>query len=472
MSEKPTKKQDSNPKHRAARALVGDRQKRKEKTVMAVMIVAAVIMVLAAVVVTFWNRWIVEPDIPNTIDADKSPAPVQSGDPGPEAKLDFEAVAPLIGGERKSADFRTILVFGADKTSGLTDTIMVVSYDIANQKATVMSIPRDTLLNVSYRSTSDKLVNAQYNLNGQDENGVEALKEEVSKLIGFMPDYYVMINWELVGQMVEAIGGVWFDVPCHMSYDDGLQDLYIHFEKGYQLLDGKQAMNLVRWRHNNDGTASMGGGSDLSRLNIQHDFLKAVLKQTLQIKNTFRIGQLAELFQKNVVSDLTVENLYWFGSQAIMGGLNVDDVNFVTMPNYGVDIKGTRFRYKVCPVKDQLLTLINESLNPFVQEVTLRQLDLIQISSDGNTLSSTTGRLADPSAGIPPVVATQKPVESTTPVESAAPVESDIPAENDVPIESDTPVESAEIDNVSGENIAPVEGGSGAGFEPEPGEMN
>ena len=451
MSEKPTKRQNGGPRYQAARALAGNQQKRKEKTIMVIMIVAAVIMVMAAIVVTFWTRWIVEPDIPNTIDADKSPAPVQSGNSVPDTKLDFEAVAPLIGGERKSADFRTILVFGADKTSGLTDTIMVVSYDIANQKATVMSIPRDTILNVSYRSTSNKLINAQYKLNGEDESGIEALKGEVSKLIGFVPDYYVMINWELVGQMVEAIGGVWFDVPFHMSYDDGLQDLYIHLEKGYQLLDGKQAMNLVRWRHNNDGTVSPGGGSDLSRLNIQHDFLKAVLKQTLQIKNAFRIGQLATLFRENVVSDLTVENLYWFGSQAIMGGLDVEDVNFVTMPNYGVDIEGAKFRYRICPVKDQLLALINGSLNPFVQDVTLRQLDLIQISSDGNTLSSTTGRLADPSAGIPPVVATPKPVESEAPAESAMPVESDIP------VESDEPVESAEIETIPIESVAPAE---------------
>ena len=389
--------QNKKPKHQAKRVSAKKRQKKKQKTIMLIMVLLVSILALGAIVETFFNRWVVEPEIPNAVGIDI--VVPNSGTTSSDPTLNFDAVAPLIGGERKSEDFRTILVFGTDQTSGLTDTIMVVSYDITNQKATVMSIPRDTILNVSYRGTSNKLVNAQYKLNGRNESGIEALRKEVSKLIGFMPDYYVMIDWELVGQMVEAIGGVWFDVPCHMSYDDDVQDLHIHFEEGYQSLDGKQAMNLVRWRHNNDGTASVGGGSDLSRLKIQHSFLKAVLKQTLQIKNAFRIGQLAELFEENVVSDLTVENLYWFGSQAIMGGLNVDDVNFVTMPNYGVDIKGAKFQYKVCPVKDQLLTLINESLNPFAQDVTLQQLDLIQISSDGNTLSSTTGRLADPSAG-------------------------------------------------------------------------
>lgn len=456
MNEKMIVIQSRKPKYQAKRVQPRNHSKRKKKALLIVMVLLAPILALAVITATFLNRWVVEPEIPNTASTGAS-VPNSNAN----ATLDFDAVAPLISGERKSEDFRTILVFGTDKTSGLTDTIMIVSYDITNQKATVMSIPRDTLLNVSYRSTSSKLINAQYKLNGRGENGIEALKTEVSKLIGFMPDYYVMIDWELVGQMVEAIGGVWFDVPCHMSYDDDVQDLYIHFEEGYQHLDGKQAMNLVRWRHNNDGTASMGGGSDLSRLKIQHNFLKAVLKQTLQIKNAFRIGQLAELFGENVVSDLTVENLYWFASQAIMGGLSVDDVNFVTMPNYSVNIKGVKFRYRVCPAKDQLLTLINESLNPFVQDVTFQQLDLIQISSDGNTLSSTTGRLADPSAGISPAPAKPKSAENDIPNEC------DTSLEDDIPIESDTTVESAKTENVPTESIVPMEGEGEVESEPD-----
>ena len=465
MSKKPTEKQNSRPKHQAKRAPTENKRKKKEKIVMAIMIAAAVVMVLTATVVSLWNRWIVEPDLPSV--SDDQPSPSVSGSPGdigpdttPDATPDIDAVEPLASGERKSDKFRTILVFGEDETSGLTDTIMVVSYDITNQKATVMSIPRDTIINVSYRSTSNKQINAQYKLNGADERGIEALKKEVSKLIGFVPDYYVKINWQLVGQMVDAIGGVNFDVPCHMGYDDPYQNLHIHFEPGYQHLDGENAMNLIRWRDNNDGTASQGGGSDLNRLNIQHNFLKAVLKQTLQIKNLLRIGQLAELFRENVVSDLSVENLYWFGSQAIMGGLSTDDVNFVTMPIYGTNYRHSTYWGRVCPIANQLLTLINESLNPYVQDVTLQQLDLIQISTDGNTLSSTTGRLADPSAGIPPATATPEPVVSNPPVESDPPSESEPPIESDVPVESDA-IESRVPESAApGESAAPeLDGG-------------
>ncbi len=96
----------------------------------------------------------------------------------------------------------------------------------------------------------------------------------------------------------------------------------------------------------------------------------------------------------------------------------------------------------VYPVQGELLTLINESLNPFVEEVTIRQLDLMSVNADGS-LRSSTGRLAAPELGQPPVKETDPPAE-TGPVESA-PVESG-------PVES-SPVESAPVES------GPVESG-------------
>lgn len=372
---------------------------------LAILIVLAVVMALIATVCVLYRVWVVKPTLPSV---DEDPVASQSGEPG----SDVDAVQPKVSGERKSQDYYTILVFGADETSGLTDTMMVVSYDVTNQKASVMSIPRDTLINTAATGISNKQINSVYKRNGSGEEGIAALKNEVSDLVGFVPDYYVKIDWELVGQMVDAIGGVWFDIPYHLDYDDPYQDLYIHFEPGYQYLSGEDAMKVVRWRKNNSWSqyAGEGGGSDINRLNMQHEFLKAVLGQTLQLKNVTKIGELAELFGQNVESDLSIENLFWFGSQAIMGGLNVDDVNFFTMPYRSVD-RG-QYIYRLYPDQNQLLECINEYLNPFVEEVTIRELDLISVSADGNTLSSSTGVLADPSAGIPPKQEDPDPVDS------------------------------------------------------------
>ncbi len=414
-------------------------RKKKEKRIMIIMIVAAVIMVAAAAVVLLVNRLFKEPELP-PVGPTQSDAPNHSPEPGesdePEFKLD--TVEPKVGGERKSAKIFTILIFGSDETSGLTDTMMVATYDVTNQRATVMSLPRDTLINSSARpNISAKKLNAVYNVYGKGDEGIEALKNEVSEIVGFTPDYYVQIDWELVGEMVDAIGGVWFDNPYHMEYYDPYQDLNIYQERGYRFIDGDDAMQIVRWRENNPGVASGGTGSDLDRLNVQHTFLKAVLKETLQIKTLFKVNQLMELFNSRVKSNLALEEMLWFAREAVVGGLQVDDVEFCTMPNvYGSYYQFGRDWYFVCPNQGKLLPLINESLNPFKEEVTIKQLDLMSVSADGS-LRSSTGRLAAPELGEIPVRETPPPEESEAPVESGEPSTSD-------PVESD-PLESGAV---------------------------
>lgn len=427
-------------------------RKRREKRIMAVMVALAVVMVIAASLAMLYRRWVKRPELPGPgPDASVSLPPDASAEP----TLDIDAIEPKVGGERRSKAIYTILIFGSDTTSGLTDTMMVATYDVANQKAAVMSLPRDTLINVR---RWNKSLNAVYSAYKDPDQGVEALKSEVSELVGFTPDYYVQIDWELVGEMVEAIGGVWFDNPYHMEYYDPYQDLNIYQEQGYRKLDGSDAMQIVRWRHNNKnvpynpGVSTAYAASDLERLNVQHAFLKAVLKQTLQIGNITRIGQLIELFNSRVESDLAVENMLWFGQEAVLGGLKVDDVEFFTMPCLGAGPQGSRYYGRVYPNQKELLGLINEKLNPFVEEVTIKQLDLIRVSKDGNTLSSSTGKLADPGAGIPPAVDTPEPTEP--------PVESD-------PIASG-PVESGAIDPDPAESGAIDSPPPSAPAEPDP----
>ncbi len=385
-------------------------KKKRKRIIMALMIVLAAVMVIAAALVLLYNRWVKRPPLPPS----SSQPPVADSnapaDESAEPTLSFDAVEPKVGGERRSDAIFTILIFGSDETSGLTDTMMVATYDVANQKATVMSLPRDTLINSSARpNINAKKLNAVYNVYGQGDEGIQALKNEVSELVGFVPDYYVQIDWELVGEMVDAIGGVWFDNPRHMEYYDPFQDLNIYQEKGYRFLNGNDAMQIVRFRHSNDGNAI----SDLERLEIQHSFLKAVLEQTLQIKNITRIGQLIELFNSRVNSDLAVENMLWFGQEAVLGGLKVDDVEFCTMPNaLGSYYQFGRDWSFVYPVQSQLLSMINESLNPFEEEVTIKQLDLMSVAADGS-LHSSTGRLAAPELGEVPVRETEPPEEAT-----------------------------------------------------------
>lgn len=135
-----------------------------------------------------------------------------------------DGVRPKAGGERKSKDFYTVLILGRDTGGGgNTDTMLLASYDVTNQKATVMSIPRDTMVNVPW---DIKRINSVYNYYGGGEKGIKALYKEIAQLVGFEPDYQVVVEWDAVGEIVKAMGGVYYDVPRNMNYDDPYQDLH------------------------------------------------------------------------------------------------------------------------------------------------------------------------------------------------------------------------------------------------------
>ena len=324
----------------------------------------------------------------------------------PVEEIDWgEGTRPRSDGERKSQDYYTVLILGRDTGGGgNTDTMLLASYDVTNQKATVMSIPRDTMVNVSW---DIKKINSVYNTYGGGDRGIQALYKEISQLVGFEPDYQVIVEWEAVGEIVDAMGGVWFDVPRNMNYDDPYQDLHIHQEKGYRLLTGDDAMQVLRYRHDNDMRYGYPDG-DLGRIKTQQSLLKAMIEQLLQLKNVTKIGDFARAVKNNVTSDLTFEEMLWFGSQAVMGGLKVEDVNFVTMPNTALYVYSRAYprwpQNYVFPKAQELLDIVNNELSPFAEKFTMSNLDIMSLNSDGS-LSSSTGHVEDSKAAVaPPVV--------------------------------------------------------------------
>ena len=340
------------------------------------------------------------PQLPNKGDAQKDPNQTQVDE------IDYgDGVRPKAGGERKSKDFYTVLVLGRDTGGGgNTDTMLLASYDVTNQKAKVMSIPRDTMVNVPW---DVKRINSVYNYYGGGEKGIKALYKEISQLVGFEPDYQVIVEWDAVGAIVEAMGGVYYDVPRNMNYDDPYQDLHIHQTKGYRKLSGSDVMQVLRYRHDTDIHYGYPDG-DLGRIKTQQSLLKAMIEQLLQLKNVTKIGDFARAVKNNVTSDLTFEEMLWFGSQAVMGGLKVEDVNFVTMPNTALYVYSRAYprwpQNYVFPKAQELLDIVNNELSPFVEKFTMSDLDIMSLNSDGS-LSSSTGHVEDSKAAVaPPVV--------------------------------------------------------------------
>lgn len=398
--------QKSEKKQKPSKEKRKSRLTRQQKILIAIAVVLAVVLV----VVVACQSLFVRPDLNNK---------KNDSDDQETEKLDYgDGVRPRSDGERKSEDYYTVLILGRDTGGGgNTDTMLLASYDVTNQKATVMSIPRDTMVNVSW---DIKRINSVYNYYGGGEKGITALYKEISQLVGFEPDYQVIVEWEAVGQIVDAMGGVWFDVPRNMNYDDPYQDLHIHQEKGYRLLSGDDAMQVLRYRHDNNMKYGYPDG-DLGRIKTQQAFLQAMIEQMLQVKNITKINQFIKVVQDNVETDLSFQNMLWFGQQAIMGGLTIENVNFVTMPNKNVSCwSRTYHNYQsyVTPIADELLELVNNELSPFVEQFTYSDLDIMSVNADGS-VSSSTGHVEDSKAAQPPVKTntssqTQEPTDTET----------------------------------------------------------
>ena len=148
-----------------------------------------------------------------------------------------------------------------------------------------------------------------------------------------------------------------------MDYDDPYQDLHIHFKAGLQKLNGQQAMEVVRFRHNNDNTG-YGGRQDLGRIGTQQAFLKTVAQKLMKLEN---VPAMAETFLKYVKTDLTLGNLMWLANQALsMGG--TDAISFATLPGDGSGWYKGMSVYALDP--EQVLEMTNSMLNPYATDIT------------------------------------------------------------------------------------------------------
>lgn len=274
-----------------------------------------------------------------------------------------EETAVISSHNQRKADYFIILVSGIDDGNGGSDTNILVSVDAADGAIHCISVPRDTLVNVS---RTVKKINAAYNLGGTTQ-----LASEISDTLGVPVDFTIQVDLNGFVDLVDAIGGVDFEIPINMDYDDPLQNLSIHFSKGLHHLSGEDAIKVVRFRHNNDGSGY--GTEDIGRIGTQQAFLKAVAKQTLTLSNVGKVSAFSRIFQKYVETDLTLGNLAWLGKEAISVG--ADNITFDTLPGDGSGYyKGIAY-YTLDP--DATLEMVNTALNPYVENRTAADLDIL-----------------------------------------------------------------------------------------------
>ena len=318
---------------------------------------AILILGLAIGSILLFRNLFQKPELPS----DNPSSSQQPADPitSTPAETPDDPVTPERTNIRKT-DFYTILVSGVDNGNGGADTNILIAFDAKEGSVHCVSIPRDSGFYI--RGDSHK-INYAYN-----SGGMSLLSETVSSGLGIPVDYTVEVNLNGFVQLIDSIGGVTFNVPINMDYDDPYQDLSIHLSKGMQLLDGQSALGVVRFRHNNDGTGY--GNEDLGRIATQQAFLKTVAKQVLQLSNIDKISDFVRIFNKNVKTDMSMGNLAWLGKEAI--NMGVDNITFSTLPGqwsnglslYLLDL-------------DAILELVNSSLNPYMEDRIADDLHLV-----------------------------------------------------------------------------------------------
>jgi LCP family protein required for cell wall assembly len=225
-------------------------------------------------------------------------------------------------------EFKILLMgVSTDISSKLTDTIMIATYNPKTQKATLLSIPRDT-----YIGTNTETANSYSKINALYQKGPEKTLDAVNEITGLDIKYYAVIDTQALIKVVDAIGGVEFDVPINMNYDDPTQNLAIHLQAGVQKLDGAKAEQLLRFRHNNDGTSysSAYGDNDIGRMRTQREFMMTVAKQTLQLKNVLKINELIDIAYEYLETNVKVSNIKDYVPYALE--FSTDNIETATLP--------------------------------------------------------------------------------------------------------------------------------------------
>ncbi len=254
--------------------------------------------------------------------------------------------SPLTTAENRKDNFYTCLVAGMDIDMTRTDTIVLVSLDLESGEISLLNIPRDTR---SYMANGKT-----HKINAAHNKGMDRMLEEIQNTVGFYPDNYVVLNYSVFERLIDVIGGVEVEVDRDMYYFDPDQDLVIDIKAGVQTLDGENALKYMRFR---DGYAD----EDLGRIRAQQKLYKAVAQKLMTPSAVALIPQLINVVTSDVETDIGFSQMLWLGMKAV--SLDFENVTTYTLPGRGV---GADFVAN----KSEVLSLINEHFNPYIEEIT------------------------------------------------------------------------------------------------------
>lgn len=211
-----------------------------------------------------------------------------------------------------------------------SDTIMLFNVNKSNGDISILSIPRDTRAPIEGRKYKEKINHSFV------YGGPELTMDTVSNLLGIDLEYYVVVDYSAVEELVDIIGGVEVDVPMDMHYEDPAADppLVINLNKGLQKLNGDESLQFLRFRK---GYAT----ADLGRIEAQQSFMKSLVKEVASPVNVIKIPKFYKIYNDNINTNIPFETIASYGLKFYK--YDFDRVESRTLPGESKMINGRSF---------------------------------------------------------------------------------------------------------------------------------
>lgn len=268
-----------------------------------------------------------------------------------------------------------VLLMGLDKEETRSDVMMIAQLNLINNGINILQIPRDTYIN---NKRSDKKINSAYGAGGPEKS-----IEEIQTILDIEIDKYAIVTTSGFRDVIDAVGGVYYDVPQNMDYDDDLQDLHIHLKAGYQLLDGDKAEQYVRCR-------SIYVTGDIGRVEAQSGFIKEAIRQIIERNQYESDVNTEELISKlGDMVDTNFEFAEIIKYAPFLLNINMDNVNIMMIE--GVPEYRNNISYFIADNKKNQ-QIIREYFTPDISEADLSE---IKARDDALGKNYTSGKTVD-----------------------------------------------------------------------------
>ncbi|MBQ4578269.1 MAG: LCP family protein [Clostridia bacterium] len=301
---------------------------------------------------------VTNPGAPGDNDSSNDPQGGQASDPNTNTDK------PVVKRELKKGVYTFLLAGTADGYN--TDTMMLCYVDTIAKSVKLVSVNRDTQIYAPDYVSIPK-INGVYGWASEDVK-CETMCGKVTEITGVPINYYMVINMNSFKRVIDMIGGVEYTVPFDMVHPDTNELYDINLPAGRRVLNGNEALQFVRYRSTSE--------NDFGRVNRQKDFLVATIKQVLQKFSVGQIEEYIEIFNENVKTNMSVQDMVWFflnvaAKMDFDEGMSTDTLPYASV-GYWTNPNAQKYKTQSYVYLDpqQIVDYVNANLNPYTTDIT------------------------------------------------------------------------------------------------------